>query len=71
MPVVKKGMFSGRFRPNCQKCGKFVGEGGYYSVTYDYYNGGYEEDDSLCKKCYQKEFDYHREKMKDKADTAN
>lgn len=56
MPIVTKEMskdfIKAKFRPNCIKCGKFIGEGGYYDVIYDDYMGGYEEGYSLCKKCY-------------------
>lgn len=56
MPVVKKGMFKGRYRPHCKKCGHFVGEGGLYNISCDYY--GDEINESLCKKCYENQVEY-------------
>jgi hypothetical protein len=60
MPVVSKDMFKNGWRPNCYRCGKFVGEGGYYDVIYDDYNGGWEEGYSECKK----HFEEHKGKMR-------
>lgn len=53
MPYVTKRisleMLAGGWRPNCHVCGRFVGEGGYYDVSWDSYNGAWEEGDSTCK----------------------
>jgi len=38
-------------RIHCYKCGRFVGEDGFVDISYDYYNGGYEEGYSECKRC--------------------
>jgi hypothetical protein len=43
-------MWVNGYRPTCYICGKFVGEGGYYDIVWDSYNGGYEEGYSTCKK---------------------
>jgi hypothetical protein len=53
MPVVVKGMFKNGWHPNCYKCGRFIGEGGYYDVVYDEWNGGWEEGYSECKKHFE------------------
>ena len=53
MPIVKKNTFKG-WRPNCRICGRFIGEGGYYSVCEDMWYGGFEEDEALCKYHYEK-----------------
>lgn len=53
MPVVTKEMSQAwarrRWRPVCSKCGRFIGEGGFYDVMWDGYNGGWEEGYSTCR----------------------
>jgi len=46
--------YTGNWRIHCYKCGRFVGKDGFIDVSYDYYNGGYEEGYSLCKRCLNK-----------------
>jgi len=47
--------YIGNCRIHCYKCGRFVGKDGIIDVSYDYYNGGYEEGYSLCKRCLDKQ----------------
>ena len=43
----------GNWRPHCSKCGRFVGKDGYIDITYDDYNGGWEEGYHLCARCLE------------------
>ena len=36
---------------NCYICGRFIGKDGYPDVTYDDWNGGWEEGYSMCARC--------------------
>ncbi len=37
------------WRPQCYLCGRWIGTGGYYDVTYDDYGGGWVEGWSTCR----------------------
>lgn len=43
-------------RIHCHKCGRFVGPDGFIDITYDDYNGGYEEGYSECARCRDERF---------------
>ncbi len=53
MPLVTKQMSRDwarkRWRPQCWKCGRWIGQGGFYDVYCDEYNGGWEEGYSTCR----------------------
>ena len=46
--------YVGNWRPHCYKCGRFLGKNDHIDITYDDWNGGYEEGYSECVTCMEK-----------------